>query len=356
MELFYNNLVRIEIVDKLPKAALKMLKKMGFTDNGSLKLSDPVEFSVKLGKLNPERIQRIKNDALDIDQSWFFSENSFSEKCRYKFSRWKYVFTKSEEGADFEFYFDGDFFSSWVWPQRSLAPLIFLFLYTKGYYFLHAAAFVHSGEGIMMLAPSGTGKTLTSLHWLCDNNTLYSDDTIIVKDYQLIPNLQRIRFWAHRYRGSSNVLPDNFPKLDRKDRWKTFLYRVMNKLTLGRVAFGLGMCLDKYWQEQIVGNPVQLKRIVALRKGNCFKINKSPDRERIKNILIGDFMFQNLPLLRLKDASLLGNFEHLPCREYFDDYVKKIESSVDNYELVELVVPSLYSKDLYKEVSEVIKW
>lgn len=206
------------------------------------------------------------------------------------------------------------------------------------------------------MAPSGTGKTLTSLHFLCSGGKIYSDDTVMLRNGKLVSTINHVNFWEYRYRKTPEVLPANMPVLTEHDKRKMNLFRVLNMLSMGYVGLGLNMEAESYWSG-CKAPESEPKRIIALQKGNAFSVEEPEkcDLEIFSNRLMGDLEFQNLMLLRLSDAAkLTGKLGFLGVSEFFTSYSDMLSKLFSECEFIKVTVPPRYSREHFEQLNRLI--
>lgn len=347
------NLLRIKIDKKLPFFAIRNAKKYSGLLN---KLGATTSFKETLiiEPLTSKLETSLSDNTLEIDASQYIDTNRFLEKCQYKFSKWKYLLYYNQKTKEWHFAIKGDFSSNFVWPGRTLSNIIKLLLGMHGCFSIHAASFFYQGNAILILAPSGTGKTLTTLHWLCEGNQIYSDDTSIYYDGKILPDAHSISFWEYRYKKNKNVLPSNMPSFSFRDKITSYLFRFLKLISRGYIGFGMAIDLKKCFVNPIA-NPASPSMILSLKKGDKIELVQEVDRDVIINRLIGDFIFQSLPIIRWMDVMMLTGSNLLPCKKIVENYNIFIRNLINNRVIYSLTVPSNYSIDVYKKIKSIIR-
>lgn len=344
-----HNLIRLEISDDIPSLAVKQIRK--FDTGPTAHDAEEDIFTIKISKRHTQTPEK----TLGIDLAFKIGDNYLECSCKYKFSSWKYVLTQHSDKL-WELEISGDVFSSLAWPFRTLLPLIRLILLKKGCYFFHSAGFYNGTSAVMIMAPSGTGKTLTSLHFLCSGGKVYSDDTVMLRNGKLVSTINHVNFWEYRYRKTPEVLPANMPVLTEHDKRKMDMFRVMNILSMGYVSLGLNMEAESYWPG-CKAPEAKPTRIIALQKGNAFSV-KEPEKcdlEIFSNRLMGDLEFQNLMLLRLSDAAkLTGKLKFLGISEFFTSYSDMLAKLFSECEFIKVTVPPRYSREHFEQLNRLI--
>lgn len=169
---------------------------------------------------------------------------------------------------------------------------------------VHAASFAGNDGATLMLAPSGTGKTLTVLNWLCRGNQFYGDDQACIYNGYVLPLVNSVSYWEHRYKGNNNALPDTMPGLQSRERKQLRIAKLLKFLSLGNVGFGTSLDPKEYWPNSIAEiKPVT--KILMLQKADKFGIIKNASREEAVNKIMGDFRFQSLSILRWAECARL---------------------------------------------------
>ncbi len=338
----FHSPVKLLIDDRLSAFAVKHLPKAGI----SVGSDETAAFTLAI---EPLKQQPRLAGAYKVDNSIYVGEDYIFEKCKYKFSSWEYCLSGLSDPHQWRLAVRGDFFSSWVWPFRTVQPLLRLLLGRHGYFFFHAAAYYADGKATMMLAPSGTGKTLTTLHWLCDGGRIYDDDTVIWHDGDLHCGIESIRFWYDRYRGSPGVLPETMPALSARDRRRTRLCRLLKIASLGMVGLGPTLDIEEYWPEAFAP-PAPVGKVLALGKGEQLTVSSQCDSEVLINRLMGDLHFQNLPLLRLAETATLIGLDPLGCRQWFQDNRAILQGILQDARVSHITVPPLYSREVFETI------
>ncbi|MDD3703967.1 MAG: hypothetical protein PHR12_07040 [Victivallaceae bacterium] len=345
-----HNLIKLEISDDIARLAVKQIKRFN-TGPFNKSASDHDLFTLKISKRHTPTPPK----TLGVDLAFKVGDDYLEGKCSYKFSNWRYALTCHHENC-WEFEISGDVFSSLAWPFRTLGPLIRLILLKRGCYFFHSAGFFNGKNAVMLMAPSGTGKTLTSLHWLCEGGKIYSDDTVMIRKNKLIPTIRRLSFWEYRYRNTPEVLPANMPAFSELDQKKMKKYQLAQKLTGGYVGLGLGLDVELYWPG-CRAPEAPPKRIIALQKGRGFSV-ATPEEDELKiffNRLMGDLAFQNIMIMRLADAATLtGKLQFLGAREFFKSYSNMLSTLFQDCEVLKVTVPMRYSRENFEQLKALI--
>jgi len=347
------NLLHIKIDKKLPLFAISNIKK-SFSCFNDISSNITFKETLVIGKLTPEVEKSLTNNSYIIDCFQLLDSDRFFERCQYKFSKWKYLFYFKKATKEWHLAVKGDLFSSFAWPYRTLSNIIKLLLGIHGCYFLHAASFFYKGNAILLIAPSGTGKTLTALHWLCDRKQIYSDDTSVYYNGNILPNTLHISFWEHRYKNAVGILPANMPIFSKMDKFVSYIFRFLNVISRGYVGLGMTIGLKEYFSNPIA--PISSPGfILSLSKGDKFAINHAANKEVLCNKLIGDFIFQSLPIIRWMDIMSLTGSNFLPCKDIIEGYSTFIKNLINNTPVCSITVPESYSVEVYNKIKYVIE-
>ena len=210
----------------------------------------------------------------------------------------------------------------------------------------------------MMTAASGTGKTLTTLHWLSDGGKIYDDDTVAWRDGLLYPTENiHINFWSTRYKKNPAALPPKKLQLNKNDIRKERLFALIAFLTRGYVTFGCNIDIGSYYPGS-KAPAAKLARMLLVSKGKGYerkeRINEN-DRMLCENRLIGDFDFQHLALHRITELEALTGFHLLEVGKMFDFYRETLHSIIQEIPLRNIKVPRQYSREIYLNIAEQIK-
>lgn len=341
--------LRLELSKELPSWALQNIQSLfRSTDLGR----EPF-FNIRIEPLQFLETHD-KEYVYQVDCAYRICDNFLEVKCKYKFSAWTYRLMQVGE-RNFEMKIRGDFASSWCWPYRTLVPLVRLFMQKCGYYYFHAAGFLKKKDhsAVMLMAPSGTGKTLSTLHYLCNGGKMFHDDTVLWHNGNLYPQMKTLNFWAYRYRKTPEVLPEKLPEFSSADQKRLYLYQFIRHCSLGMVGFSLVLPVKQYWPD--CDAPVApLKKIIALSKGDCLQ-EDVVNKEALKNGLLGDLEFQNISLLRIREIEELTNCHLLNTKAFFDSYRSVISGILNESDLFHLKVPSIYSRKVFQKIDELIQ-
>jgi len=189
----YRNVVQLVFSTKLPFLARRIL--CSLTRPSAPEDSPQHVLEIVSGRVKTSDFPR---PYCRIDSSWRVNDSFFYEKCQYKFSQWEYVLTKVAP-KHWRLQICGDVYSSLVWPYRTVGGLLRVLLCQYGLMSFHSAGFYDGRGAALVLAPSGTGKTLTTLHFLCRGGQVYNDDTVVWQDGKILPTPWGMHFWEHRY-------------------------------------------------------------------------------------------------------------------------------------------------------------
>ena len=288
------------------------------------------------------------------------SSDLYEIRGNYKFSSWRYrVFWINAKTLRLEF--NSDFFARWVYPMRIIPQFIQYMLYYSGFCFFHASGFYSEQNGsnaVIMAAASGTGKTLTTLHWLSDGGMIYDDDMVAWRDGEIYPtpNLH-INFWSMRYKKNPKVLPPKMLVLKGRDIWKERFFALISFLTHGYVTFGCNIDIESYFPGAKAPT-AKLTKLLIVSKGEKFDLEKQisqDDRVRLENRITGDFEFQHLALLRLDELEAFTGFHLLDIQKMFAFYRQSLHSVVQTIPVTKIKVPRQYSREIYLSIAEQIK-
>jgi hypothetical protein len=345
------NILKVNIADDVSYFAKKCI----LESNTIIKCHDKTAYKhyLNIKKLTPKLEQSLSTNTLVIDIFQYLDNNKYLEKCKYKFSEWKFLLYIGNESNTWNIAVKGDFYSNFVWPYRTLDNLIKLILGMYNCYFIHAASFYTKNGAILIIAPSGTGKTLTALHWLCDGGKFYSDDTSVILNNKVLFNTKSISFWAYRYKNNKNALPLNFPNFTIKDKTKALFYKALNNISFKCIGFSTRIKIDKYFPDS-KASPSAPQKIISFKRGSKFSVNYTKDKEIIINRLIGDFMFQGLPVLKWLDVMTLFKGNIINPKEYLDNYIVFINKLIRENDVYEVIIPENYSRELYNKIKKVI--
>lgn len=280
------------------------------------------------------------------------AENAIEWEARYKFSRYRYRLYRLD-AASWQLEVDGDFFSQWVWPFRQAGAILRLLCWRGGLMQFHSAGFFNGRNAVLLLAPSGTGKTLTTLHFLCGGGKVYHDDTVSWKNGCLIPTLKQISFWENRYRNTPEVLPANMPVFSAELKRKQRLSCCLNRLTCGYLSFGVPLPVAEYWPDA-QPPPAPIGKIIALRKGTAFRPVYDMESTTFLNRINGDMEFQCLPLLRIAELEKLTGFSILGAEDFLRDNRNFVREKLGTLPFAVFEVPSRYSAELFKTLEKEI--
>lgn len=334
------NCLKLEIATDLPARARRTLRAMGREDTAAEKA--PYTLRIR-GTFSGSRPQ----EYLKADH-YVIGENFLEASPRYKFSSWKYrLFWSAPNTLEMEV--EGDRFSAWVWPNRIVPQLIHLLTRRCGFYYFHAAGFYNGRAGMMLFAPSGTGKTLTTLHFLCRGGRIYNDDLVVWKDGMLYPTPAELHFWADRYRKMPEALPETLPEFHRRDRRLVRLYALTRLLSLGFVTLGAGLEVESYWPGS-TATAAPAGGIIALRKQPEGRKAPPPEPVELLGKLEGDLLFQHLALLRIAEVERLTGIRVLGCDDFFRAYHQVIHHDLAQYDIRCLDVPARYSRTVFDRI------
>ena len=339
------DLVMLKVDDDLPRFARSFLTGGGTPAENGAEL--PYSLTVRQGFSGLPA----KNGWLGFDLCRM-AENVLEWKAQYKFSRWKYRLYRMSDTA-WQLEIDGDFFSQWVWPFRTVEMILRLLRWRTGTIQFHAAGLFNGRSAVLLLAPSGTGKTLTTLHFLCGGGKIYHDDTVSWKDGKLLPTLKRISFWENRYRNTPEVLPPNMPVLSPQLKRKQNLSRILNKLSGGYLSLGVPIPVAEYWPEG-QPPPAPLSGIIALRKGTEFRPVHDVGSAAFLNRILGDMEFQCLPLLRIAELEKLTGFSILGAEAFFQAHRDFVRRELGALPFKTFDVPPRYSRELFESLKREI--
>ncbi len=344
-ERIIGNGVALRFAGDIPCFARRYLNAFGRASDGreaacSLEVSAGFSGRVPQGKVVRLDLCRMSEDFLE----W---------KAQYKFAYWKYRLYKRSEN-DYSLEIEGDFFSQWAWPFRTVGPILRLLQGREGSFGFHAAGFYNGHSATLLFAPSGTGKTLTTLHYLCGGGKMYNDDTVRWENGKLQPSLTGLSFWEHRYRHTPEVLPENLPAFSAGFKRRQILCRFFNALSFGYLSLGARLPVKELWPgseppEAPVG------KIVALRKGEEFRRLENFDKQTFFHRLYGDFEFQNLPLLRIAELETLTGYSLLGANRYLAEVRRIIDEELLPLPFSAFEVPARYSKALFESLKKEIE-
>lgn len=287
-----------------------------------------------------------------IDNAYHIGNDLLIERAQYKWSRWTSEMTGIRDMEDVCLRVRGDRYSAWAWPFRTFVATLRMMLTHQGGLLLHAAGYARDdGRSTLMLAPSGTGKTLTSLHWLCDGQPYYGDDLILYAKGRLHAMATQINFWPDRYR-AANVLPSAFPRLMPDDAKRLSRNQWVRRLTAGQVGFGLRIDADRYWPGSVAA-PQKADRLVVLHKAPTFCIDQTCDRKILRNRIIADLRYQSLPVLRWALCARLAQ-PGLWLSRWEEQVERQVDRMLDEMEVISIGVPSQYDKTVYDRLRKVI--
>lgn len=346
----YLNIIKINIHKNISSHAKKVICRQDYGEELSIENAKHILDIIPLKKTN-EKLP----DSLKVDSFFQVNNDSVLEKCKYKFSSWKYLI-KIISPTHWVLAVSGDFCSSWVWPYRTLGNILKFLAWKNNYFLFHAAGFYNGKNAVMVLAPGGTGKTLTTIHFLCNNGQIYNDDTVAFSNNKLIATAKGIAFWSHRYKNNPEALPANMPQLNRRDKFREHFRTYLKTLSLGTVHFSQALSFEDYWQNAVPPSAT-VNKIIALQKSSEFAINddiNDIDIDVLKNRLLGDLEFQSLPLLRLADVFKVTGIKLFDCEGFFRSYRKFLNEIIENAEVISVSVPPLYTRETFKQLNELI--
>lgn len=345
------DVVRLEISEKLPSYSRKNISSLFISADAS---DHEPQYRLQILPLKNHGLK--PSTFYKIDAAYKIAENCLAVKCNYKCSQWEYRLS-CLDSFNFKFEVAGDFFSSWCWPYRSLLPLVRLFMQKCGYYYFHSAGFFNQTDSsaVMLMAPSGTGKTLSTLHYLCNGGKMFHDDTVLWHNGYLYPTINTLNFWAYRYRKTPEVLPATLPAFAWRDRIRGLLFRFIRLISFGMVGLSLSLTVKKYWPE--CEAPVApLKKIIVLSKSSELReIFSGIDPDHLKNRILGDLEFQNIALLRIQEMEELTGIQILNVKEFFESYQTVLNRVFKKCKLYYLEVPAKYSKTVFEKINQLIQ-
>ena len=339
-----SDVVLLKIDESLPSFARRFLLEKG---TGETEKEFPCELSVRKGFSNrPFRGELLCFDLCRI------AEDFFEWKASYKFSHWKYrLYRIGEFHYDLEIL--GDFGSQWVWPFRTVEFILRILQWKQGYMQMHSAGFYNGRNAVLLMASSGTGKTLTTLHFLCNGGKVYDDDTVTFRHGNLLPTLSKISFWEYRYRNNKNVLPENMPHFSPSLKRKQRFYRFCNLMSMNLLNLGEPIPAMEYWPD--CRPPVApVEKVIVLKKGPEFRKVKDYDKHLCVNRLFGDLTFQCLPLLRIAEIEKMTGYSILDATRFFADNRKFLTDRITTLPFTVFDVPSIYSREIFNQLHEEI--
>lgn len=345
-----HNILKIKVSKDLPYLAKKSIKELFSFYTGSINYH---KITLNIENYTTKHENLIKNDSFNIDCFQKVQENAFYENCVYKFAHWEYLLYRHSK-SNWTLAVKGNFASGMVWPCRTLINLVNLFLGTNDCYSIHAASFYTEKGAVLLVAPSGTGKTLTTLHWICSNRKFYDDDTTTILRDTAIPTVNSVGFWGHRYKGNLNVFPKNFPKFKFKTKTHLYFNNILEKLTLGYVGLACQLNINDYFPNSIAPK-AKIYKIISIIKGREFKLVNNSNKQIIKNKLIGDLMYQNLSIVRWNEVMKLTGSNLLPTKLFFDNYTAFINKILKDSTLINIEVPPKYSSSLFNNIKNLIE-
>lgn len=343
-----SELIALEVDDRLPHFARRFLAGKGTPAAAG----EPHPFSLTVrqgfsGMAPPK-------GWLSFD-SCRIAENVLEWRAQYKFSRWKYRLYRMNANA-YQLEVDGDFCSQWVWPFRTVEMILRVLRWRSGMLQFHSAGFYNGRKAVLMLASSGTGKTLTTLHYLCGGGKVYHDDTVTWKDGNLIPTLNQISYWENRYRNTPEVLPKTMPSLSAKLKRQQRISCIINKLSHGYLSFGVPLPVAEYWPDA-QPPPAPLGGIIALRRGPVFRRVENMGSDVFLNRVLGDMEFQCLPLLRVAELEKLTGFSILGAEEFLRVHRSFVRDRLGQLPFAVFEVPPRYSSELFESLKqEILSW
>lgn len=149
------------------------------------------------------------------------------------------------------------------------------FIEKKGYYRIHSLAFAYKGEGVILLAPSGGGKTSLFFELIRDNNIKFFSDDIALID-------RRGRILPFPLRIGTKKSHEILNKIDKK-----YLYGIKRR------KYGKKNLIDSAAFENKISGPAEVKVILLGRRWNSEIFKFKPIGrlvlfcELFKNFIIG---------------------------------------------------------------------
>jgi|GEM_PF-2378171 len=344
----YKDTVQLILSPKLPALAEKIL--MGQTTPCTGKESFAHKLEIVPARRRADLTPPGKH--MLIDSAYRLNETHFHEKCIYKFSKWQYL-VKKLTPSHWRIEVAGDIFSHLVWPYRTVGSLLKVLLCQHGLMSFHSAGFYDGQDVALVLAPSGTGKTLTTIHFLCRGGGVYNDDTVTVKDGKIIPTPWGMHFWEHRYKNAPEILPTNMPVFTGRDKWRLRASRVLKAASLGMVGLGSRLNIAEYWPGS-VPPPAEPVKIISLRRGEQLRVDTNTPVEVLRNRLWGDLEYQCLPVLRWRDVETISGIPFFQAGEFFDRHRNFMDKLFARCRLTTITVPARYSREVFECINEAI--
>jgi len=342
-----NGLLNVAIPANLPGAARRHLGLLhAFAD------SPPVEGRPTLSLETTSKKPTVSNGMSKVDNFYYLNENRLIDRSSYKWSRWTTELVGIDQMQQVTMSVFGDFFSSWVWPYRTLGAVIRMMLGHQQAIVLHAAGYPREDGGAsLMLAPSGTGKTLTSLHWLCEGRAYYGDDCVIMANGRLHAMNTLINYWPHRYKGG-DALPRAMPPLHRDQKRRLSRSAWLRRLSAGQVGFGASMDAKAYWPG-CLAPPRRPDRLVVLEKSDRFIRHPNYRRQAIKYRILADLRYQALPVLRWALCARLAQ-PTLWLARWEAIVEEQVDALLDTVQIISVGVPAAYDKRVYEQLREIL--
>jgi len=348
MTLRYNihDFLNVEVDDALPDRVLKnmyVLERFGTTA-----FRDDELPLLTIGGM-PAGGAQVPDDCRHVDNCYTLNDDFLLEKAQYKWSKWTLALCGLSEMQKVSLLVGGGHLSQWVWPFRTVSAAVRLMLGYRGDLILHAAGFATGDRATLVLAPSSTGKTLTSLHWLCDGRAFYGDDLVIYANGKLYGLADKMSFWSDRYT-SADMLPAAMPQLHGQDRRLLLIFGLLRRATFGQVEFGVHLNVKAYWPQSVAA-PLPLRRVVLMYRADRFRIDTDVDVESVYNRVVADLRFQALPIMRWSMCARLA------CPEmWLVDWEQRTAATVrdmlEGVELVRIGVPPDYGRNVYRQIAE----
>jgi len=204
----------------------------------------------------------------------------------------------------------------------------------------------------VVVAPSGTGKTLTSMNWLAEGGQFYGDDRLLYANGKIHCLTSAVNFWIHRYRSVPGDLRDEMVSLCLRDRLRSHFCNMVRRATLGRVGFSSSLSLARYWPDS-VAEPAPLTRLVLLHRAERLSGIENADFAEAYNRVMADFRFQSLPVLRWCQCARIVLPES-PLAQWEGACAKTLRAMLENVELLKIGVPPVYSASVYHSLREAI--
>jgi len=175
-----------------------------------------------------------------------------------------------------------------------LLDLVQVKLIQHGYILLHGVALSNGRESALIVAPSESGKTVTSLLGMQKGYSLMSDDMLVSDGTLLFPAMSPVppRVYSEAF---LNLMTGVKPKVVR------FTGKILYLLGLGALNGVLLSTEALIPQGDIETQPVHLTHIFFLNKGEDFGITpveKSEARRRLEHSHKAEFVWRANPLIR----------------------------------------------------------